>query len=395
MKTLKIDNKKLLELLNIELPKFTKYSGPLMNLANRFIGGTKPKVVGQMSELIKEFDGETFKEWENWYLKKYPEAIEAAVEKIAQMLINFKDVLEKISKASIKEWVRDLVIIKTFVGLKNQEAILKSVPEYFKTESRFDISQETKNSIWGISAFILAIISVLSFVGKAGWAGEGFDLIARSLFGWGFFIIPIAFVLLGISFLKSISRNIYSSAVLGTLLFIMAILAVFYIFGKTDFDGRLVQGGYLGIILGFPILESVGFSASLIILLAAIFIALLVTLNVPIYKLISKEEKEEKLVDHVVVKKGNEAVTSDDKKTVQETKPVATVASKQAKPEITDKEFVIKNTKLGNWALPPVELLHSDQEEPTTGDINASANIIKRTLSNFGIDVEMGDRKSV
>ena len=126
MKTLKIENKKILELLNIELPKFTKYSGPLMNLANRFIGGTKPKVVGQMSELIKEFDGETFKEWENWYLKKYPEAIEAAVEKIAQMLINFKDVLEKISKASIKEWVRDLVIIKTFVGLKNQEAILKS-----------------------------------------------------------------------------------------------------------------------------------------------------------------------------------------------------------------------------------------------------------------------------
>src|SRR3989344_9024525 len=151
----------------------------------------------------------------------------------------------------------------------------KLAPEHKKSESRFDISQETKNSIWGIAAFILAIISVLSFVGKAGWAGERFDLIARCLFGWGFFIIPIAFVLLGVSFLKSISRNIYSSAVLGTLLFMMAILAVFYIFGKNDFDGRLVQGGCLGIILGFPILESVGFSASLIILSAEIFIALL------------------------------------------------------------------------------------------------------------------------
>ena len=82
MKTLKIDNKKLLELLNIEAPKFAKYSGPLMNLANRFIGGTKPKVVGQMSELIKEFDGKTFKEWETWYLNKYPKAIAMATEKI-------------------------------------------------------------------------------------------------------------------------------------------------------------------------------------------------------------------------------------------------------------------------------------------------------------------------
>lgn len=89
MKTLKIDNKKLLELLNIGAPKLAKYSGPLMNLANRFIGGTKPKVVGQMSELIKEFNGKTFKEWETWYLNKYPKAIDTATEKIYQMLINF------------------------------------------------------------------------------------------------------------------------------------------------------------------------------------------------------------------------------------------------------------------------------------------------------------------
>src|SRR5512145_2114466 len=82
--------------------------------------------------------------------------------------------------------------------------------------SRFDISQETKNSIWGIGSFILAVLSVLSFVGKAGVAGEGFNIFARSLFGWGFFIVPIAFVILGFSFLKSISRNIYHSAVFGT-----------------------------------------------------------------------------------------------------------------------------------------------------------------------------------
>lgn len=151
MKILKIDNKKLLELLNIDEPKFPKYSGPLMNLANRFIGGTRPKVVGQMSELIKEFEGKTFKEWEEWYLKKYPEAIEAAVEKIAQMLINFKEVLEKTDKKIVKDWVRDLVIIKTFVGLKNQEAILKSVSEHFKTDYRSaKPSEESK----GIDGFI-------------------------------------------------------------------------------------------------------------------------------------------------------------------------------------------------------------------------------------------------
>lgn len=248
--------------------------------------------------------------------------------------------------------------------------------------SRFDISQETKNSIWGIGSFILAVLSVLSFVGKAGVAGEGFNIFARSLFGWGFFIVPIAFVILGFSFLKSISRNIYHSAVFGTLLFIASILGTFYIFGSGNFDTRLVQGGYLGVILGAPLLSSVGFGASLIILLALVVVALLVSLNVPLYRLVSKEE-EEKLVDNIVIKKGSEVV--DQKR--QEAKPALV-----AKPvKVEEKEFVIKNFKKGKWALPPTDLLHEDQEEAVTGDINASASIIKRTLGNFGIDVEMGE----
>lgn len=249
-------------------------------------------------------------------------------------------------------------------------------------ESRFDISQETKNSIWGIISFIAAVVSILSFVGKAGWAGEGFNIFAHSLFGWGFFIVPVAFLLLGFAFVKSISRKIYHSAVFGTLLFVLSVLGTFYIFGSGNFDIRVAQGGYLGVIFGVPLLSSVGFGASLIILLALVVIALLVSLNVPLYGLISKEE-DEKTIDKVVIKKGSEVI--DEKK--QESKPA--LIAKPVKTE--EKEFVIKNFKKGKWALPPLDILHEDQEEAITGDINASASIIKRTLGNFGIDVEMGE----
>src|SRR3989344_1527678 len=220
----------------------------------------------------------------------------------------------------------------------------KKSPAKSKEErvSKFDISRETKNSIWGIGSFILAVLSVLSFVGKAGWAGEGFDIFARSLFGWGFFIVPAAFLLLGLSFVKSISRNIYHSAVFGTLLFVSSVLGMFYIFGNGNFDTRLVQGGYLGVILGAPLLSSVGFGASLIILLSLIIIALLVSLNVPLYGLLSKKEEEEKLVDKVVIKKGSEVV---DQQKKLEPKPIVT-----AKPvKVEEKEFVIKNYKKGKW----------------------------------------------
>src|SRR3989338_4565839 len=254
--------------------------------------------------------------------------------------------------------------------------------------SRFDISQETKNSIWGILSFSLAVLAILSFVGKAGTAGTLFNIAARSLFGWGFFIVPVAFVVLGFAFLKSISRQIYHSAVFGTALFMFSFLALFYIFGGGNFYTRLVQGGYFGIVLGFPLLYSLGFWASLLILLVLVVVALLVALNVPLYGLITKNKEGEELEDKVVIKRGNTVVTETPEK---HQLPKPALVAKPAKIELTDKEFVIKNLKRGKWALPPLELLRLDQDEAVTGDINASANIIKRTLANFSIDVEMGE----
>ena len=84
----------------------------------------------------------------------------------------------------------------------------------------FDLSQETRNSIFGILSFALAVISILAFFNKAGTAGELFFKFSKSLFGWGLFLIPAGFTLLGLSFIKSISRKIYTSALLGTILFI-------------------------------------------------------------------------------------------------------------------------------------------------------------------------------
>ena len=43
------------------------------------------------------------------------------------------------------------------------------------------------------------------------------------------------------------------------------------------------------------------------------------------------------------------------------------------------------------YTPPPLSLLEPDQGKPNTGDIKANANIIKRTLANFGIEVEMDE----
>lgn len=47
--------------------------------------------------------------------------------------------------------------------------------------------------------------------------------------------------------------------------------------------------------------------------------------------------------------------------------------------------------KMQNWRIPSPNLLDGKDSEPTSGDIKANSNIIKRTLSNFGIEVMMGE----
>ena len=68
--------------MEIESPEFPKYATHILNLANQNAQATKSKIVGQMSELIKEFTGKTIDEWQEWYLKRYPGAMDKAIKKI-------------------------------------------------------------------------------------------------------------------------------------------------------------------------------------------------------------------------------------------------------------------------------------------------------------------------
>ena len=146
---IKLSNNEIKELLGASSPDFPKYSTQIINLANQNAQGTRPKVVGQMSELIKEFSGRTLQEWEDWYLYRYPDAIEKATEKIVEMLVNFKEVMPEIDKELVRKWVHDLVIVKTFIGLRFQEAILKKIAEIFHAPYRLASPAEESEGVDG------------------------------------------------------------------------------------------------------------------------------------------------------------------------------------------------------------------------------------------------------
>lgn len=124
LKKLIIKNREVEELSNASKYVFPKYATQIINLINNNAQGTRPPVVGQMSELIQEFEGDSLEEWVIWYSEQQPNAIQKATDKIYNMHQLMSEAFNSITREMIEEWVKDLVYTKTYCGLRFQNAII-------------------------------------------------------------------------------------------------------------------------------------------------------------------------------------------------------------------------------------------------------------------------------
>ena len=151
MKKFKISNDEVANLSNAPHYEFPKYVTQFINLANSNAGGTRPKVVGQMSELVKEFDGKSIDEWIAWYTERYPNAINDATEKVWTMYETMKGAFNTITKDMVENWVKDLVYGKTYCGIRFQTAIISAIANQLNKDWReANPDEEAK----GIDGFI-------------------------------------------------------------------------------------------------------------------------------------------------------------------------------------------------------------------------------------------------
>ncbi len=132
---LKIKSEKIKEFINYPEKSFPKYSSQILNLANSNSQATRPKNVGQMSELIKQFRNSnphgSLSDWESWYKSRNLSKIKIATNKISQMVKNLKKSIKNITDELIEIWVEDLIIDKTYLGLNFQDSILEFLSQQF------------------------------------------------------------------------------------------------------------------------------------------------------------------------------------------------------------------------------------------------------------------------
>lgn len=268
-----------------------------------------------------------------------------------------------------------------------------------------DLKPETKKSIFAIFSFLIAAVFVLSFIGKGGNVGGYIFKILDWLVGRGYFFAPLSFLLVGFSLLFSEERKILGAAVLGGAVFLLTSLAVLHIiFGANT-------GGFIGQFIGSLFLKLFDFWASLILTLGFLIVSFLLMLNIPLWghnpDEKEKEAEAENETEGVVsgVKAVLENINNNIKSALEKTnnkevevfhapaeislspKAVSYTASTETKEEFPMRRV----SKKFEYQKPPLKLLQGDRGTPTSGDIKANVNVIKRTLENFSIDVEMGE----
>ena len=108
-----------------------KYVGTVINNINGFKQSTRPKNVGQLSDMIQEYKDTTVtpsKEgWVEYYEGKQSGSIAAATDKTWEGIQELIENLQSLTKEDVRSWTEDLVIDKTFDGLFWQEEILKQL----------------------------------------------------------------------------------------------------------------------------------------------------------------------------------------------------------------------------------------------------------------------------
>ncbi len=259
-----------------------------------------------------------------------------------------------------------------------------------KLESHHRLHPDAMRSIVAVGLFGFSIILSLAFFDKAGPAGVWIYEIFNTLLGWGYFMFPVSLTFVSGVLIISERKPVVGITLLGAGLLLLSTLGIIEVLAP-------MHGGWLGLVFG-----SLRFlfdrTAAAIINVVLFIIALIVTVNVPIRirwperkerfvieeneeitPVVTGQSKEEKKVDSAPI--ASENTQKDEIDDIVIAKPAARgVVSKKA-PIFQDK----------NYVPPPLSLLKSSTEKPTTGDLRANANIIKRTLESFGIAVEMNE----
>jgi len=255
------------------------------------------------------------------------------------------------------------------------------------------LAAHTKRWIKATLMFLAAIIIILSFLQKAGLAGQIFVKVFTFLLGNSSYALPLFLLLGGFIFLSTRKKGKSISMFLAIIISLVGISGVL-----GGHDLKLMQGGWIGFLLGKLLVGSFGPLVANVIFAAIIMIGLFIFLQFLWIEWFY--EKEEKVKPEGMLKssdspnfriKGVEPEKNEPAKKQPATNSWQLTKKPEVKSQKPESVTLMSAINKGKYSLPPIDLLSKNETAPTSGNIKENSLIIKKTLENFGIPVEMAE----
>ncbi len=268
------------------------------------------------------------------------------------------------------------------------------------------LKTHTKHGIIAVILFAVALFFVMSAFAAAGVAGEFVYEKLHYLLGVGYMLLPLLLVLLGSSFLRSEAPDFGWARMVSGLMFLFSGLGIIDVISGTH------AGGFFGETVASPFVKLFDAYATVAFLLALLVISILIMFDArldpaSIWRTIRSFFSRKK----DTAREENSALSEEEENEIEKSMPeeeegaeetagakvrnALRMGKKKDKEQpAPEEEMPIRKRKSGlvsTYTPPPLNLLEEDKGKPNTGDIKANANIIKRTLANFGIEVEMDE----
>jgi len=272
----------------------------------------------------------------------------------------------------------------------------KQKPERRRRESPPSLprlTSETRRGIAVVFLFAAAGISALSVFNLAGTLGQVLDQGLFALFGWDRLIFPAALSLLGLVLLSERLRVGIAGA-LGILVSVASSNGLIHLAAD--------RGGYLGSVISSPLLAIMGPIASAVFLAAALLVGIMLAFNIPLERLaaahkillapiylLSKIRLRPATVESAS-SIGEDEPEEEDQEWDTRTIEVSVDPAEGSKSPKIEQAVMLKRRRFRKVEL-PLDLLNNKTTKPSAGDIDAAKERIRKTLEQFGIQVEMGE----
>ncbi len=299
---------------------------------------------------------------------------------------------------------------------------IKTLKDLDFSRPKFDVPVETKKSIIAIILILLGAVSLLALFNLAGTLGVYLDDLLKLALGAVRWLSPILFLILGYFLLRPAKYKLKFSSYFGLGLFIFSFTGLVHLIGHSkelSVAARTGQGGgYIGLLFSSLFLKMMGFWVSILVMLALVLIGLFLLFNTSFTDLSEKggqfkslwqrlndfflqrrvrkvqREKERAFEQNGGMVEQEPEFSAKEVEIIQE--PQSEFKGERKRPKSEEEQEAeqlslgIKKFKSAKVDL-PLDLLTGKTGTPNGGDIEANKLIIKKTLENFGIDVEMGE----